>query len=129
MKEVHPDLESFAAATKQTLINSFSTSLTVFLVNNWINSQTSVEKERNKLKNDIFSTWSAQINPAAQQTLSVINDSLNEPKNKFAAIIEGFKTISTEDYAIAYNQCLKDIKAEFFSTKGETNLNGEQGNV
>lgn len=117
------DLENFASITKQTLINSFSTSLTVFLVNNWVNGQSNNEKDRARLKNDLFSNWSKQINPAAQQALSIVNNSLNEPKNKFAAIIEGFITPSTEDYAAAYNECLKDIKDEFMSTKGQNEEN------
>lgn len=105
-------LATFKNDTKQVAVTSFCNSLSLFIFQQWLREVAHSAEERNKIKDEVFKAWSKQILQTMQPVLSVINDTMNEPKNRWASIIDG-SLASPEDYQREFTNALKEIKKNF----------------
>lgn len=112
--QIH-ELEQFKMKSKEAYLNSFSNSLSFFNFAQWLDCSFDTPEEKKAARDKVFSTWSKQVMSATAPILAGINKELNQPKNRWLGMIEE-KALSTEDYAKAVADSLKEIKEQFYKS-------------
>lgn len=117
MEDYHKaELAQFKDKSKESALSSLTSSMTLFMFNQWLSESCNSEKEKQVIRNKVFSDWSKQVISASAPVFENINNELNHPKNRWQQIIDGHG-LSTEDYSQAFMSALKELREQFFKTE------------